>query len=145
MGESEPLSFTVRQTVAKPPAEVFRAIVEPGVSTRYFMATSTGALTKGSSVVWTWASYPPVTVEVEDAVPGEAVRFRWESHPGGPTSVVAIALSAAAGGGTAVEITEGSWPDTPAGRKAAFDNCGGWQHMLLCLKAWLEHGIDLRT
>ena len=43
-----------------------------------------------------------------------------------------------------VRISESGWRETPAGLKASYDNCGGWMHMALCLKAYLEHGINLR-
>ncbi|WP_424937760.1 MULTISPECIES: hypothetical protein [Bacteria] len=45
---------------------------------------------------------------------------------------------------TLVTITEESWDPTTAGAKRAFGNCEGWTGMLAALKAWTEHGINLR-
>lgn len=45
---------------------------------------------------------------------------------------------------TLVTIAEEGWRDGDAGRKAAFGNCEGWTQMLCAMKAWLEHGINLR-
>jgi hypothetical protein len=33
---------------------------------------------------------------------------------------------------------------TPEGAENAFGNCAGWTGMLLALKAWVEHEINLR-
>lgn len=41
-------------------------------------------------------------------------------------------------------ITETSWQPTADGARAAFGNCEGWTSMLSALKAWVEHGINLR-
>jgi uncharacterized protein YndB with AHSA1/START domain len=45
---------------------------------------------------------------------------------------------------TMVQIRESGWPSTDAGFTAAFGNCGGWMHMMTCLKAYAEYGINLR-
>jgi len=45
---------------------------------------------------------------------------------------------------TLVTITESSWQVTADGAQNAFGNCEGWTTMLSALKAWLEHGINLR-
>ena len=44
---------------------------------------------------------------------------------------------------TLVTVTESSW-GPPDGAKRAFGNCEGWTGMLAALKAWVEHGINLR-
>jgi hypothetical protein len=40
--------------------------------------------------------------------------------------------------------TEESWSATELGAKHAFGNCEGWTGMLAAMKAWVEHGINLR-
>ena len=47
-------------------------------------------------------------------------------------------------GRTLVTIAEEGWRETPNGLKASYGNCEGWSQMLAALKAWLEHGINLR-
>ena len=66
-------------------------------------------------------------------VPGE----KWRTD-------VTIRFSAVDGDRTKVEIEEGGWDDSEAGRKASYGNCMGWSQMLCALKAWVEHGINLR-
>ena len=40
---------------------------------------------------------------------------------------------------------EMGWHDTPADTKSSHGNAGGWMHMMCCLKAYLEYGINLRA
>ena len=47
-------------------------------------------------------------------------------------------------GGTMVEVAEEGWRDTDAARNGSYGNCQGWSQMLCCMKAWIEHGINLR-
>ena len=42
-------------------------------------------------------------------------------------------------------VTEGRWPTDEAGIERLSGQVFGWAHFLLCLKAYLEHGINLRT
>jgi uncharacterized protein YndB with AHSA1/START domain len=47
-------------------------------------------------------------------------------------------------GATKMSISEQGWKTDTEGLQGSHDNCSGWTHMAMCLKAWLEHGIDLR-
>ena len=43
-----------------------------------------------------------------------------------------------------LSISESGWKTDREGLKGSHDNCSGWTHMAMCLKAYLEHGLDLR-
>ena len=45
---------------------------------------------------------------------------------------------------TLVEIREEGWRETQGALEASYGNCQGWSQMLDALKAWVEHGINLR-
>ncbi len=45
---------------------------------------------------------------------------------------------------TLVTTSEAGWRETDTGLKASYGNCMGWTQMLCALKAWVEHGINLR-
>ena len=47
-------------------------------------------------------------------------------------------------GRTLVSIAEEGWRETPTGLKASYGNCMGWSQMICAMKAWVEHGINLR-
>lgn len=46
---------------------------------------------------------------------------------------------------TMVQIAESGWLDDETGVKGSYGNAGGWMHMMCCLKAYLEYGINLRA
>jgi uncharacterized protein YndB with AHSA1/START domain len=48
-------------------------------------------------------------------------------------------------GATMVQISESGWRDTPKGIESSYSNCGGWMHMMCCMKAYVEHRINLRA
>lgn len=45
---------------------------------------------------------------------------------------------------TLVRITESGWPLDESGVLKCMGQTEGWTHFLCCLKAYVEHGIDLR-
>ena len=45
---------------------------------------------------------------------------------------------------TMLSISEQGWKTDMEGLKGSHDNCSGWTHMTMCLKAYIEHGIDMR-
>ena len=45
---------------------------------------------------------------------------------------------------TLVEIREEGWRENQGALEASYGNCQGWSQMLDALKAWVEHGINLR-
>jgi len=45
---------------------------------------------------------------------------------------------------TLLSISEAGWKQDADGLKGSYENCGGWTHMAMCLKGWIEHDIDLR-
>ena len=47
-------------------------------------------------------------------------------------------------GSTMLSISERGWLTDESGLKGSHDNCSGWTHMAMCLKAFVEHGLDMR-
>ena len=37
------------------------------------------------------------------------------------------------------------WQENAEGLKGSHGNAGGWMHMMACMKAYLEYGINLRA
>lgn len=72
--------------IRRPVAEVFEAIVEPSITTKFWFTHSSGRLDEGKPVEWEWRMYGVSTkVEVSEIVPNEKIVMRW-SDP--PTTVV---------------------------------------------------------
>ncbi len=149
------LKFEVSGRIARPVDEVFEAVVNPEKLSGYFTTGGAkGRLETGATVMWDFADFPgafPVMViEVEK---NRRIILRWDAgdsdaETGGEAgtyqTLVTLRFEALEDGRTLVSIAEEGWRQTPAGLKSALGNKGGWMHMLCCLKAWIEHGINLR-
>lgn len=139
-------SFQVQLKVLKPVAEVFQAVVDPKKLTGYFVKTSNGPLVAGATVMWGFAEVPgEFPVKVREVEKDARIVLQWESAEGGYDTTVEMSFKPLEGSATMVQIRESGWRDTPKGVESSYGNCGGWMHMACCLKAYLEHGINLRA
>jgi uncharacterized protein YndB with AHSA1/START domain len=142
--------FTVFMHVGRPPAEVYEAVADPAILSRYFTTGgAVGRLESGQVVQWDFADFPGAfPVEVEQALPPERIVLRWARHGEGAdvaqNRVTFAFLPVDDGTRTKVTVHEAGWSDTPEGRTGSYGNCMGWAQMLCALKAWMEHGINLR-
>ena len=144
------LGFTVFIFVGRPVEQVFEAVADPEQLSRYFTTGgAVGRLEPGATVQWDFDDFPGAfPVEVGEVVPNKKIVLRWEAND--PTVLepymltVNFRFSATEDGRTRVEVEETGWHDLPASRAASYGNCMGWSQMLCALKAWLEHGVNLR-
>lgn len=148
MSELTELSFTVSGRISRPVAEVYEAVADPGILSKYFTTGGArGRLEPDADVSWDFADFPgrfPVTVVEADAPKRIVIEWDGSETVDDRTRVVFEFTPIDDGARTLVTITENSWRATDAGAKSAFGNCEGWTGMLAALKAWVEHGINLR-
>lgn len=153
MSEEEPLvelSFTVSGRVARPCAEVYEAIADPEQLSRYFTTGGArGRLEAGTTATWDFHDFPGAfPVRVLEAEPPRRIVIEWDGEattdPAGATRTTFELEPLDGDTRTLVTITESSWRPTVEGARRAFGNCTGWSGMLAALKAWVEHGINLR-
>jgi len=146
--ELNALSFTVSGRVARPVAQVYEAVADPDQLSKYFTTGGArGRLEPGADITWDFADFPgefPVTVVEAD--PPRKLVIRWEGRSALESETTTTFEFEPIDGDsrTLVTITESAWQLTPDGAKNAFGNCEGWTGMLNALKAWVEHGINLR-
>lgn len=153
------LKFKVSGRIAKPVAEVFEAVANPAHLSRYFTTGGAqGRLETGATVTWDFDDFPGAfPVEVVEVVPPERIVLRWEANEGAPadgdesataaagySTTVTMTFEPLEDGRTLVTIAEEGWRDTPTGLAASYGNCQGWTQALCAMKAWLEHGLNLR-
>lgn len=139
--------FTVAGSISKPVEEVFKAVVEPGQLTQYFATGgASGRLEAGVEVAWNFhESTGACPVLVQEVVPNRKIVLQWEPEKDSATwTTVTMEFQPLDDGRTLVRITEFGWPATPDGLSSSFVNCEGWTGMICAMKAWLEHGINLR-
>ena len=144
------LKFEVAGRIARPVEEVFEAIVDPGTLSRYFTTGGAeGRIEPGATVSWSFHDFPGAfPVEVVEVEKNKRIVLRWEADENDPSAkydtIVTMRFEALEDGRTLVSIGEEGWRETPAGLKASYGNCMGWSQMLCAMKAWVEHGINLR-
>ena len=145
------LTFTVSARIAAPVSRVFEAVVDPDQLSRYFTTGGAkGRLESGATVSWDFHDFPGAfPVQVVEAEQDRRIVLEWAANdPEAPepyrTRVTMTFEPLDEGSRTLVTIGEEGWRETEAGLKASYGNCQGWSQMLCAMKAWIEHGINLR-
>jgi len=140
------LKFDVHARIARPVAGVFEAVADPQALSSYFTTGGAGGrLEEGATVDWKFGDAPGTyPVHVTKLVPNERIEFSWETNSGGYDTAVVMTFEALDAGTTLVHIAESGWREDPTGLEDSYGNCSGWMQMLCCLKAWVEHRINLR-
>ena len=153
------LKFRVAARIARPVHEVFEAVADPAQLSHYFTTGGAqGRLETGATVTWDFHDYPGAfPVEVTEVVPDQRIVLEWKASEGEAPNVeggemaeadynttVTMTFKALEDGRTLVEIAEEGWRENQGALGASYGNCQGWTGMLLALKVWLEHDINLR-
>ena len=138
--------YQVQLKIRKPAAEVFEAIVRPEKLSRYFVQAASGPLVEGATVRWRFAEVPGEhDVLVRQVVKDQRLVLEWNSPAGDHKLEVEMTFQPLDAGASMVQISERGWRETPADIRSSYGNAGGWMHMMCCLKAYLEYGINLRA
>ena len=156
------LKFRVAARIAKPVHEVFEAVADPAQLSHYFTTGGAkGRLETGATVTWDFHDYPGAfPVQVIEVFPDQRIVLQWDAAEGEPPNVedasrpematagykttVTMTFKGLEDGRTLVEVAEEGWRETQGALDASYGNCQGWTGMLLALKVWVEHGINLR-
>ena len=138
--------FQVQLKIRKPVAEVFDAVADNKKLSGYFVEKGSAPLTPGATVMWKFpeldGEFPVIVGEV---VKDERISFEWEAAEGGYNTLVEMAFKPLDADNTMVQIKESGWRPNEKGIESSYGNAGGWMHMMACMKAYLEYGINLRA
>lgn len=126
--------------IRRPVAEVFRAFVDPAVTTRFWFSRGSAPLAPGAVVRWDWEMYGAGSdVRVKAIEPERRIlidwdlddpnEVEWRFEPRGDHTWVAVE-------------NRGFGDDDPVAK--AIDSTGGFALVLAGAKVWLEHGIEPR-
>jgi uncharacterized protein YndB with AHSA1/START domain len=142
-------NYTVHTRIRRPLEDVFNAIVSSETLCRYFSHKSSGDLVEGDRIIWNWDEWGDHPVVVTKVVANELIKLRldakdWHKDDKPYDVDVIFEFETLENGDTMLSISEEGWRTDQAGLKASHENCGGWTHMAMCLKGYIEHGIDLR-
>ena len=138
------LEINTALQIAKPVHEVFEAIVDPAKMSNYFISKSTGRMEEGETIMWGFPEFEmEFPVRVAKVEQDKYISYYWDGE-NGEELLVEIILTPAASNATLVTVTEKSMKNNEAGIKWLKGNTAGWANFLVCLKGYLEYGINLR-
>jgi uncharacterized protein YndB with AHSA1/START domain len=138
--------FEVQLKIQKPVEEVFEGVVNPKKLSGYFTRTASGPIVAGTTVKWSFPEFPEeFPVKVREVVKNQRIVLEWEASERGYDTKVEMIFKRLDDSATMVQIRESGWRETPKGIESSYGNCGGWMHMMCCLKGYLEYGINLRA
>lgn len=146
------LRFEVSGRISRPVDEVFEAVVNPETLSGYFTTGGAdGRIETGALVHWDFHDFPGAfPVKVVEVEKNSRIVLEWEADDKGDDGAdaydtrVTMRFESLDDGRTLVSIAEEGFRKTPGGLKASYGNCQGWMQMLCAMKAYLEHGINLR-
>ena len=129
--------------INKPANDVFNAIIDPIKLCQYFTSTASAPMVEGTSVTWRWEDVDTeFLIDIQKVESNKRIVFRWPAT--GFESIVDITLESLDANSTLIRVIETGWELNVQGAEYANRQTGGWMHMFLCLKAFLEYGINLR-
>ncbi|TPM29405.1 SRPBCC family protein [Mesorhizobium sp. B2-3-4] len=127
--------------IRRPVAEVFEAIVDPAITTKFWFTHGSGRLDDGKELRWEWRMYGvSTTVRVSEIVPNRKIVMQW-SDP--PTTVV-WTFAVMPDDATFLEVRNFGFAGNGDEQvKEAVGSTGGFTLVLAGAKAWLEQGLTL--
>ena len=129
--------------IRKPAAVVFRAFVDPTITTQFWFTKSSGRLEVGRTVEWEWEMYNiSVPVTATTIEPHRRLVVEWPAY-GGRTTVEWL-FEEQADGTTFVRITESGFTgDGESLVTQVTNSTQGFSLVLAGVKALLEYNIRL--
>lgn len=137
-------TVTAAMGIHRSPDVLFDAFADPAVTTRFWIADSTGALAPEARVTWTMSEEGAAAdVVVSVFEPGSRLVFEWGVD--GEFDTVDFRFEPWRDDGCHVTITETGFHGNGDELAHAADSTGGFTMVLCALKALLEHGIELNA
>jgi len=139
----QPPVAKAQMLIRRPVAEVFEAMADPAITSRFWFSRGSGRLVAGQRVRWDWEMYgASADVDVREIEENRRILVEWD----GPEHPTSVEWTFEPRGEGATWVTVRNWGfhgDADAIVAAALDATGGFTFLLAALKAFLEHGIEL--
>jgi uncharacterized protein YndB with AHSA1/START domain len=128
--------------IRRPLAEVFEALVDPAITSRFWFSKGSGRLETGKQIRWDWEMYGHHTyVDVKVIEINRRILIEWNG-PENPTTVE-WAFEDKGNNTTFVVVRNWGFKGTDDEVVAqAIDSTGGFTFVLSALKVFMEHGIQ---
>lgn len=128
--------------IRKPVGEVFEALVDPAITSRFWFSKGSDRLETGKRIRWDWEMYGHHTdVDVKAIEINKRILIEWNG-PENPTTVE-WTFEDKKNDTTFVVVKNWGFTGDPDKVVAqALDSTGGFTFVLAALKVFLEHGIE---
>jgi uncharacterized protein YndB with AHSA1/START domain len=142
-------SKTVKQRyfIKAPPSKVFRAITEPRLLRRWFLASAKFSPRKGGNYTFSWGGSMVQSGKVLSYVRDKSLSLSWpgvqsEKPPGMTRATFRLRPKE---DGTVLDLTHTGFKSGALWTENYAAVCSGWAYFLMNLKSVLQHGRDLRS
>lgn len=128
--------------IRKPVAQVFEALIDPAITSRFWFSKGSSRLETGKRIRWDWEMYGVHTeVDVKAIEPSKRILIEWNG-PENPTLVEWTFEDK--GNNTTFVVVENTGFKGDADKIMAevIDSTGGFTFLIAALKVFLEHGIE---
>ncbi|MBW3521628.1 MULTISPECIES: SRPBCC family protein [unclassified Chryseobacterium] len=127
--------------IRKPIQEVFKAFIDPEITTNFWFTRSTGKLEEGETITWEWEMYDARSeVKVLQIIPNQLIKTEWGLF----SNNVDYEFKEMEKGTLVIIKSYGYSEKGDELLSVINDNTGGFTTVLDGCKAYLEHGINLR-
>lgn len=127
--------------IRKPIQEVFKAFIDPEITTNFWFTRSTGKLEEGKTITWEWEMYDARSeVKVLQIIPNRLIKTEWGLF----SNNVDYEFKEMEKGTLVIIKSYGYSEKGDELLSVINDNTGGFTTVLDGCKAYLEHGINLR-
>lgn len=141
--QMEKIKFTVAVRIDKPIEEVFEAFTDSETLSKYFVTAASAPIKAvGDRIKWSWGN-EKTEIVITEFVKNKRIAFTWPAYKVN-YDLNCVFEFETVDGKTRVVVTEEGWKDDEAGINSSLMNNAGWKDMLLCMKAWVMYGVDLR-
>lgn len=136
--------------IRKPVEEVFEAMVNPDITSKFWFTKSSGRIEPNTTLEWEWGQFAVSdTVDILEVRTNEYISLEWKL--GDLKTKVEMNFESYSDTSTLFKVTEsGFWEIDPAEDEKLEEKIhlmlgqnGGWNLVLCNMKAWLEHEIEL--
>ncbi len=128
--------------IRKPIAQVFEAMVDPAITSRFWFSKASGKLEIGKRIRWDWEMYGHHTnVDVKAIELNKRILIEWD----GPENPSAVEWTFEDQGDDGTFVVVKNWGfngDADKVLAQTIDSTGGFTFLLAGLKVFLEHGIE---
>ena len=128
--------------IRKPVAQVFEALLDPAITSRFWFSKGSGRLETGKRIRWDWEMYGVHTeVDVKAIETNKHILIEWN----GPENPSLVEWTFEDKGNDTTFVVVKNWGfkgDDNEVVAAAIDSTGGFTFLIAALKIFLEHGIE---